>query len=97
MKKDSKIENQIEDLAHYYDVELSEILHNLVNGTRVKSKYKEWTLQDCYDMQQFYLLLIKHKYKAAYNKLMYLGKECDLVPHNLYKKLFNMFSEYQLD
>lgn len=85
------IKSELEKLALHYDVELDMVLAGLREGERLRGRYKDWTLQDCYDMKKIYVLIQNGRCKVAYNKLTYLWKESALVPDDLGEMLFNLY------
>lgn len=90
-KKDKRT---IQELAYDYDAELWEVLRSLQNKHKPSVKYRWWYLNDIFEMQKFYSLIIQGRYKQAYNKLPFLWKECDLVPDDVAQKLFKVIDEY---
>lgn len=93
MKKDNG--TLIKKAKDYRD-HLEILIHLVAKGGRIPKKYLEWSLQDCLDMHKFYSNIECGRLKLAYNKLNYLGKQCGLVPSDIDKELFNMFSPNKL-
>jgi hypothetical protein len=93
MKKDLRT---LGEKAQDHASDLWEALDSIQRGFKPHKKYLKWSLQDCVDMIHFYAIIESGRYRLAYNKLDYLGKQCGLVPDDIYKELFNMFSPNKL-